>query len=510
MRQTVAEATLILSSKSIDSMRAMPLAAPPLDPPLSGIADEVSLRARTEMLASLLERELQSGTRAADIVCEIWRGARSLDSGALRCLMSLLEVRLSGVELLRRALGASQLFRAYRRAALGAAEYSQDTWRDVLETGHSFAARVGVLPNSLHTPEARAQVLRRATALLESLLAGKIQEVELAWLTGFAEVEMRAMSERLAGLAQRVGACDGRRISQILPVLSKEEERLRDTRGILLRLPSPQDLVRRNPVLESRLQDRGFDGLVREIGARPEGLEAARAMVLTSWRAPLATELAFFAAVTRLVAVRLAGVDSEPLDPARALLLALMTRRQQGLGLELNSMELRTTAGLWESLEVQPRAGRFLLPWNQRKYEPMLPEDGIPELTYPAVHRSTDLRDLVKANIQNESVISGLLGVPRVANLAGLIEWVVVRSRSIKILLEIANRRELYTGAANRNVPKALLWHPTPIPVSAIRKFVHVRFVDRAELVALCARGSRARSEVRQMAAMYLDSLTKT
>ena len=75
------------------------------------------------------------------------------------------------------------------------------------------------------------------------------------------------------------------------------------------------------------------------------------------------------------------------------------------------------------------------------------------------------------------------------------------------MLLEIANRRELHTGAANRNVPRTLLWHPTGIPVSALRKFVHVRYVDRIELTAMAARNSRARPEVRQMVASYLAAL---
>ena len=79
-----------------------------------------------------------------------------------------------------------------------------------------------------------------------------------------------------------------------------------------------------------------------------------------------------------------------------------------------------------------------------------------------------------------------------------------------EMLAEIANRRDLYSGAANINVPRALLWHPSAIPVSALRKFVHVRFVDRAELAALANRGSRARPEVRQMAMTYLASLSSS
>jgi len=56
-------------------------------------------------------------------------------------------------------------------------------------------------------------------------------------------------------------------------------------------------------------------------------------------------------------------------------------------------------------------------------------------------------------------------------------------------------------------VPRVLLWHPAGVPVSALRKFVHVRYIDRLELASMASRGSRARPEIRQMAAQYLASI---
>lgn len=499
--------SLVLDAKSIDAARSNPVSSPPLSPGLMAVADEVQIRARTELLSTLLEREIDNGS-AADSICAIWRGARAGDRGALRLLMSLLEVRLSGLELLRRALAGGQFHRACRRAARGDPGANSDERRDLLASGQGTAARLGIQPSELHRPESRERIVRRGRSLLETLLAGRISPPELAWLVEVAELEMRATAIRLGEMAERVGACDGRRIGQLLPVLSKQEERLRDTRAILAKLPAPEDLVKRTPVLVTRLEDRGFDALVREIGARPEGLEVARAMVLTGWRAPLAPELAFMAAIVGLLADRYRAREKPPLDPARAVLLTLMARREQGLVLELTPAEIRSSSALWLALGVEARPSRFILPWDARRYEPLLPEDGVPELTYPAVKRTPDLRVMALANVQNEAVILGLLGLPRVASMPGLVETIVVRSRSIRVLLEIANRRELYTGAANRNVPRALLWHPVGIPVSALRKFVHVRFVDRTELGALSSRGSKARPEIRQMAAAYLASLS--
>ena len=178
--------------------------------------------------------------------------------------------------------------------------------------------------------------------------------------------------------------------------------------------------------------------------------------------------------------------------------------------IELSSTELRATREIWKILDAPAMSGGFELEYLPRRHESMLPEDLLPELRYPVVRRELELREAVLSNIGNEHVICGLLSLPRVASLPGLIEMLTVRTRSLKVLLEIANRRDLYSGAANINVPRALLWHPSAIPVSALRKFVHVRFVDRAELAALANRGSRARPEVRQMAMTYLASLSSS
>jgi hypothetical protein len=234
----------------------------------------------------------------------------------------------------------------------------------------------------------------------------------------------------------------------------------------------------------------------------------ARALVLAAWRAPLGSELAFLAGAVRLVAERLRRRNTPPLDPARALLATLYARRGEGLAFEMTNAELQATRPLWQALGETPAVDDWTLVYVPRRHDPFVADDGVPELAPPDAPKPTDFRRLVLTNIQNEHVICGLLATPRVANMPGLVEQIALRTRSLKVLLEIANRRDLHTGAANRNVPRVLLWHPSGVPVSALRKFVHVRFIDRLELVALSTRNSRARPEVRQMASAYLATLT--
>ena len=53
----------------------------------------------------------------------------------------------------------------------------------------------------------------------------------------------------------------------------------------------------------------------------------------------------------------------------------------------------------------------------------------------------------------------------------------------------------------------AKLSHPSNTPVSSLRKFVHVRYVDRSTLTSMSNRGTRVQPEVRSMATAYLKSI---
>lgn len=492
-----------VNAKSLSAWGAARANAPPLPEPLRVAAAEPILRLRTDLVCAAIEAA-SDPEEVADWITSVWRGAMAGDRGALRCLTSMLEVRLSGIELLRRALGLGQLLRACRRDARGA--IAPPGTKELVQAARATMSRAGVDPHAMHTPETAKELRQRTAKLLDALVDHRLQPSELAWLTEIAELEMRATALLLGALAERVGACDGRLIARLLPVLSKHEERLRDTRSLLVKLPAPRELVRRTPVLLGRLEDKGFDSVVRELAQRPEGADAARAFVLATWRAPLGPELAFFAGVVRLVADRL----RVPIDPAHAVLLALQARRDAGLALELTPPEVRATQALWEALGAEGRSGEFVLEFEPARHDRLLTDDLIPELEAPGKPRPVDVRRMVLSNIGNEHVVCGLLQSPKVSGLPGLVEQIVIRTRSIKVLLEVANRRDLHSGAANRNVPRALLWHPGGVPVSALRKFVHVRFIDRMELASMASRGSRARPEVRQMASQYLASLNAT
>ena len=116
-------------------------------------------------------------------------------------------------------------------------------------------------------------------------------------------------------------------------------------------------------------------------------------------------------------------------------------------------------------------------------------------------------RTLVMTYIDNDNFIYQLLNNPRILAQPGIIALISMRSRSMRILSIIANRRDLYTGFANKDVPLNLLQNPGKVPVSALRKFIHVRFIDKTTLARLAGKGSPLREEVRREIQHYLGSL---
>ena len=102
-----------------------------------------------------------------------------------------------------------------------------------------------------------------------------------------------------------------------------------------------------------------------------------------------------------------------------------------------------------------------------------------------------DWKGLVLSNITRDTLIASFLGNPKCVRVPGLVECVVVNTRSMQILSTIASKRDLHTGHQNKGVPAALLRSQCRIPMSLLRRFIHIRFVSRPELRDLALRAPR-------------------
>ena len=120
----------------------------------------------------------------------------------------------------------------------------------------------------------------------------------------------------------------------------------------------------------------------------------------------------------------------------------------------------------------------------------------------------TELKHLVMTNIQSISVLLGFLRNPKIVAIPGLVEEVVNRTLNPKVIETIAMVRILHTGFANRSVPLACLRSPINIPISVLRKFMHVKYVSKVDLKRLALDKSGVRKEVGREVKKYLETLT--
>jgi hypothetical protein len=116
-------------------------------------------------------------------------------------------------------------------------------------------------------------------------------------------------------------------------------------------------------------------------------------------------------------------------------------------------------------------------------------------------------KKMVLNNIDSTTIVLGFLRNPKVVAIPGLVSSVAVRSRSSAVLETIVSDRTLYSGFANKDVPLACLQNPMNIPVKLLRKFVHVKYVDRHDLKRFVKDKARYRREVVDEVRKYLDSL---
>ena len=137
--------------------------------------------------------------------------------------------------------------------------------------------------------------------------------------------------------------------------------------------------------------------------------------------------------------------------------------------------------------------------------------DGMPvniDWTLQTLDHSNNYRALVMSYMDNDSFLVALLNNPKAASKPGVVSLIATRCRSLRVLSLLTGRREYFTGHANKDVPLSLLMNPAKIPMTGLRKFIHVRYVDKMTLQKLSARGGgQVREEVRREIARYLSSI---
>ncbi len=400
--------------------------------------------------------------------------------------------------------------------------------------------------------DAYEERVSRAAGAVNPYLASAVSR--LLPLLGQADSEVRAMREFIHSIeAGRAGVAFRRRLPRLHEALSPDE------RGTLLRSlegrPELSELllllrgIERNPVPMRRLA--GAAGRLMALGAqlRARGLRRTDLDLLTAVglaqrferdgevHLPLGADLA--ATVSELLAVaRGGGVDAEdpPVGPSAPVValagpaapaaLPLGDAEAAAALLDAGSPPSGGPAGpdaaagaggplAWsldgfrlgegELLLRVPQEGRADRPWRHDLPVPTV--DEIDPSSLADALDPTALKRLVLANLDNVSVTTGFLRNARVTAIPGMVAAIVTRCRTARVLDVIANDRNLYSGFANKDVPRALLLSPCNIPVKSLSKFIHVKYVHRIDLQRMARDKTGIRREVLKEIQSYLDTL---
>ncbi len=361
-------------------------------------------------------------------------------------------------------------------------------------------------------------------------------------------LEADAWQERTSNLAGGVDPFNTLAVKRLLPVLAQADGQVRDLLQLAeWVLQGKDDAAFTNRVssaMETMAEDdhRRLRQLVREtptlatLARLAKGLEGNPLE-----RDKLAAGVAGLLAVGRQLS--LAGTRSEDLGLVDCV--ELVQRHRQGkyvrvpLGAELIPVlkkillkpRRESDLSLWPLSGVRVLGGFLEIPLSgpslKDGWENFLPcpLDEHPRAAAPK-HRDDDDQDeaedeaenpedmtasaikhLVMSNIMSTSVTLGFLRNPKVIAIPGLVAEVAARTRNPQIIETIATDRALYTGFANREVPRICLQSPCNTSVKTLRKFIHVKYVSKVDLRRMASDRAGMRREVIREIEKYLEAL---
>jgi hypothetical protein len=357
-------------------------------------------------------------------------------------------------------------------------------------------------------------------------------------LIRLASLETDAYAERISRLTGTVDPFRVAAVGHLLPRLSRADVEIRDLRQFINWLEKGEvdrAFHERQPRQAEVMDPDERKAFAQQVAAEP-ALAALSGILANLAANPLPVSRLAIAA-TRLLALghglRALGVRRDELTLLQAVALAqgqddlgdLRLPLDRGLH-ELVGRVLESEPGD-EGLDGWPRDG-FRLEVDALVLEVAKVDLGVRHQTHdlpaPAPQRAArdeddpeqpkenemtpfQLKELVLANIGTVSVVLGFLRNPRIVSIPGLVAAVVVRTRSLAVLEAVANNRTLYSGFANKDVPRCLVCHPCNIPVKTLRKFIHVKYISRVDLRRLVKDKTGIRPEILKEIEDYLKTL---
>jgi len=514
-----------------------------------------SLPERSRVLYELL-RKLCGQSRMLTCLRGIQHLAREDHPAGARLLAAVLDANTPGSQLLPRVHRFSSTRRIFLRAPTGELENAfLRVWirRFIKLNDCCCALNTQGAPQTCATncrpgDEQPFPLLRESLKkLLMSQRGAKTgpdneHAVLLASLLG---LEVDAYEERISHLAGSIDPFRMQAVARVLPLLSRADTEIRDLRrfvGWLKEGDFESAFLKRVPRSLAVMEPSEHQAFVKALNGTPDLAPLAR-LHAESLRNPLPVTLLagwccrLMALAHRLVLV---GARRGELDLLTAVAIAQQYGRNDVLRLPLGPSlghtlseilsapsDDETSTGSSSALAGWPldgctvRGDELLIQVpsarsNGRRWPDDLPvRQGLPAAEaepetdddeQPDASAET-IKNLVLGAATSESVLLGFLRNPQIVGIPGLVEAVVARVRSPRILEIIAQDRSLHAGFANRGVPLALLRSPVNVSIKAIRKFVHAKYVSKVELRRLLKDKAGIRREVIREIGDYLRTL---
>lgn len=384
---------------------------------------------------------------------------------------------------------------------------------------------------------------------LEDIVAGRDLMPEGRLLMAeMIRLEADAWQERTGNLAGNVNPYNAAAVRRVLPLLSKADSLVQDLHQLVSWIGAGDDQAAFTNRVSSALEvmDPRDHSRLRTLIAETPNLGSLAALSEGLYAAPLEISRLATAAASLLALSRqlvLAGVRSEDLDLLSCVRLVQGNRqgekvhlpvggelagvlrgvlaqptRQDGVslwplegfrlvgeGLELD-LNARRTADPWENFlpttaDKHPRA--VAAPKGLEDQDP----DQDTEEQAPEDMTASAIKHLVMSNLMSTSVTLGFLRNPKVTSIPGLVAEVAARTRNPQIIETIATDRALFTGFANRDVPRICLMSPCNTSVKTLRKFIHVKYVNKVDLRRMANDRAGMRRDVIREIEKYLEAL---
>ncbi len=446
----------------------------------------------------------------------------------LRMLLGFLEVKRPGVEVLRQVETLNSLERVSLRLVGGGRLHAERSGEDavayaVLEVLEE-ATQLGIVDLGLEVlprkPEALQSLYRHIRGWFRNMElrlehGEKLKPDALNFIAHLAILEIDLMEKRVSHLAGIVDPYDVRGMGRLMPVLSRYDQDIEHMKNVVSRLTTYQPFYERMLTVEHILSTKETDKLERLLFADPLGEGLGRILQTIRANPILDRELIFLVSLVHQIWVLRSQIVGGPRPDVLSVLYDVLEKGRGGTGLAV-ALEPNVADEIWPTLQTWGvlRRGPDRLEVNYREERALdfIHPDGTPKLPERPQEREVpdlNLKELVRMQLNNEAFILGILDNPKATALPGLVPMIVSLSRSLRVLDRVMRDRSLYTGPANKEVPRMLLASPARLPLNSLKRFIHVRFVSRLDLERLGRSGSDVRSEVRREIQRYLTALKR-